>query len=258
MSLPSRSVNEVTLYQTLALIPPVVAGFSNILGEALVFMVAVLTALLWEMLFAGLRKSSFSAHGLTTALIVTLFCAPETALWQIAVAISLGVVLGELIFGGRGFGFVSAAALSLSLLIIAFPDVALRTPTPQMAALVVPGLVLLFVAGLVSVTILAGIGLGVAVLLVATGQAIEPLAIAIAMSVGAVFLIADPIAASVTPVGRWLYGVLAGVLVVVFSPEGVITPDAIVAAALLASVFAPLIDQVAILIHTHLRRVQHG
>lgn len=253
---PAR-VRDVTLFQALALVPPVVAGAWSAPAEALVFLAAALTALLWEVVFAGVRKHPFTAHGLTTALIFAVFCPPDVALWQVAVAVSLGVLFGELIFGGRGFGFVSPAALSLALLIVAFPDVALRAPTPLIAVLVLPGLALLLIAGLVSGAVLVAVGLGVAALLAITGQAIEPVVLATALSLGAVYMIADPTAASATPLGRWVYGILAGALVAIFSPGGILSQEAVVAAALLASVFAPLIDHGAVLLHVRIRRTHH-
>lgn len=257
MTLSPRSVKHVTLLQTLALVPPVVVAVTGSPGDALLLTVAVLTAIIWELLFAGIRRHAFSVHGITTALIVTLFCPIDIALWQLAFCVSLGVVFGELIFGGRGFGFVSAAALTLSLIIVSFPDLTLRGPTPELAVLVIPGLVLLVVAGLVSLAVVAGTLLGVLASFVLIGQPVELLAVAVAISTGAVFLVADPTAASTTPLGRWLYGVLAGVLIVVFSPAGSITAEAVVAAALLASVFAPLIDHGAVLLH--MRRLgRHG
>lgn len=257
MILTSHRVRDVTLSQALALAPLVAAGVWTAPTEALVFLAAGITALFWEAVFAGVRKHPFTAHGITTALIVAVFCPPDVALWQVAVAVSLGVLFGELIFGGRGFGFVSPVALSLALLIVAFPDVALRAPTPLIAVLVLPGLALLLIAGLVSGAVLVAVGLGVTALLAITGQSIEPAILATALSLGAVYMIADPTAASATPLGRWVYGILAGALVVIFSPGGMITQEAVVAAALLASVFAPLIDHGAVLLHIRKRRSHH-
>ena len=260
MNLSPRSVAGVTAVQALALLPPVVvAGWSVGVSVALILAVAALTAVIWELVFAGVRKRPLSAHGVTTALIVTLFCPVDITLWQLAFVLSLGVVFGELIFGGRGFGFVSPAALALSLLFVAFPGIVLQPTTLELAVAATPGLVLLLVAGLVSPSVLLSVGLGCVVFLVAAGQAVEPLAIATALSVGAVFLIADPNAASTTALGRWVYGLLAGALVVVFSPDGRLVPEAIAAAALFASVFAPLIDHAAVLLHARRRRTpRHG
>ena len=258
MNLSPRSVTGVTVIQTLALVPPVVtAGWVGTPGFVLTLLVAAISAVVWEMVFAGLRKRPFTAHGVTTALIVALYCPTDLPLWQLTVAVSMGVVFGELIFGGRGFGFVGPATLSLSLLIVAFPDASLRATTPDIALAVVPGVALLLAAGLLSLYVPIGVGLGALALIAFSGQPFEPVHIATALSVGVVFLIADPTASATTFVGRWVYGALAGAMIVVFSPVGTISPEAIVAAALLASVFAPLFDYGAILLHVRQRR-RHG
>lgn len=258
MMLSPRSVAGVTALQVLAVLPPVAVLFwLDPPGLVLVLATAAVTAVAWEMLFAGVRKRAFTAHGLTTALIVALFVPSGIAPWHVAVALSLGVVMGELIFGGRGFGFVSPSALSLSLLVVAFPDTVLRAPSADTALAVIPGLLLLLAAGLLSLRIVAGVGIGALALLAVSAQAIEPFAVLTALSIGTVFLVADPIAASTTPLGRLVYGALAGALAVVFSPA--LEPEALVAAALLASVFAPLIDHGAVLLHGRSgRRYRHG
>ena len=250
-----RTVAGVTTLQVLALLPPViVVAWPAPFALLQILAVATFTALIWEMVFAGTRKTAFTAHGLTTGLIVALFCPADIALWQLAVAVSLGVIFGELIFGGRGFGFVSAAALSLSLLFVAFPEIALQAPSGAIAIAVLPGLVLLGVAGVVSLSVLGAVGLGTLGMLAGSGEALDLPATGVALSVGAVFLMADPVAASVTRIGRPVYGLLAGALVVVFSSDGVLTPESVVSAALLASVFAPLIDHGAIEVQMLSRR----
>ena len=109
---------------------------------------ALVTALVWEGTFATLRGRVLSFHGVTTGLIVTLVLPPEVAVWQIAFAVSLGVILGELVFGGRGFGFVPPAAVALSLLLISFPDLQLQQSTLALAIASLPGAVLLLAMGL--------------------------------------------------------------------------------------------------------------
>ena len=253
-----RTVAGVTLLQSVALaLPVLVTAWPTLPATSLVLAVAAMTAIAWEMIFAGIRKRPFSAHGAATALIITLFCPTDIAPWQLAFAVSLGVAFGELIFGGRGFGFVSPAALSLMLLTVAFPDITLHTTPPPVALAVFPGLALLLIMGLVSVFVLAGFGLGVLSCLAIFGQTVDPAVLAAALSVGAVFLVADPTSASTTPIGRWIYGGLAGAMVVVFSPTEMPGAEAIVAAALFASIFAPLIDDGAVRFHLWAKR-RHG
>ena len=89
------------------------------------------------------------------------------------------------------------------------------------------------------------------------GGEAAPSEVATALIFGLVFLICDPVSAAATSVGRWVYGVVAGILIIVFSPVGVPTTDAMVFSALMASVFAPLIDHMVILFHARREMRRH-
>ena len=71
-----------------------------------------------------------------------------------------------------------------------------------------------------------------------------------ALAFGLIFLISDPVSSATTDPGRWIYGALGGALIVVFSPVAGVTTEAVVFSALMASVFAPLIDHLVVLAHT--------
>jgi Na+-transporting NADH:ubiquinone oxidoreductase subunit B len=62
------------------------------------------------------------------------------------------------------------------------------------------------------------------------------------LAFGAVFMATDPVTATQTESGKWVYGLLIGmftVLIRVFNPA---YPEGIMLAILLMNVFAPLID----------------
>jgi Na+-transporting NADH:ubiquinone oxidoreductase subunit B len=59
---------------------------------------------------------------------------------------------------------------------------------------------------------------------------------------GVVFLATDPVTAAATDVGRWIYGILIGVLVVVIRVANVTHPDGVMFAILFGNIVAPLID----------------
>lgn len=63
---------------------------------------------------------------------------------------------------------------------------------------------------------------------------------------GTVFLATDPVAASQTNPGRWVYGIAVGVLTIVIRVTNPAYYEGAVFAILLASVFAPLFDYVVI------------
>jgi Na+-transporting NADH:ubiquinone oxidoreductase subunit B len=75
---------------------------------------------------------------------------------------------------------------------------------------------------------------------------------------GAVFLVCDPVASSCTNPGRWAQGFLLGALVVLIRTGSASHPDAIIPAALLASILAPLIDYAVIALNIRRRARRHA
>lgn len=239
----------VTLTQVTALLPVLLAAVA-LRGPSVlaVLLVALIAALAWEGAFAMLRRRPLTAHGVTTALIVAIMVPVTIPLWQIAVAASLGVVLGELAFGGRGFGFLNAAAVSLAFLVFSFPGVSLVGGAPWVAAAALPGAALLLVAGLAPWRTLLAAGLMVALAGTLAGEPLAPVATGAALMVGLVFLGCDPVAGAGTSAGQWLCGALTGGLVVLFGAGTgpAIAINAVVFAVLLASIFVPLLDYMAV------------
>ena len=62
------------------------------------------------------------------------------------------------------------------------------------------------------------------------------------LAFGAVFMATDPVSASQTETGKWIYGFLIGVLTVLIRVFNPAYPEGIMLAILLMNVFAPLID----------------
>ena len=121
------------------------------------------------------------------------------------------------------------------------------------AAACLLGALTLYIVGAISLRIVAGalLGMACAAYLVALTVPDTPLAslpafwhwIAGNFPFCVAFIATDPTAAAVTRPGRWLYGGLIGALTVmlrIFNPEH---PEGALAACLLASLFAPLMDQ---------------
>jgi Na+-transporting NADH:ubiquinone oxidoreductase subunit B len=59
---------------------------------------------------------------------------------------------------------------------------------------------------------------------------------------GAVFMATDPVTACVTDQGRWVFGILVGVLTVIIRVVNLAFPEGIMLAILFANIFAPTID----------------
>ncbi len=62
------------------------------------------------------------------------------------------------------------------------------------------------------------------------------------LAFGAVFMATDPVSAAHTETGKWIYGILIGVLTVIIRVVNPAYPEGIMLAILLMNVFAPLID----------------
>ena len=59
---------------------------------------------------------------------------------------------------------------------------------------------------------------------------------------GLVFMATDPVSSAMTETGRWIYGVLIGVLTILIRVVNPAYPEGIMLAILFGNVFAPLID----------------
>ena len=75
----------------------------------------------WEVLFATVRKHEINEGFLVTGLLFPLTLPPTIPLWQVAVGISFGVVIGKEIFGGTGFNVLNPALTARAFLYFAYP-----------------------------------------------------------------------------------------------------------------------------------------
>lgn len=98
---------------------------SNIVLGALYFLPLYIMTLIvggfWEVLFAVVRKHEIAEAFLVTSLLYPLILPPGVPLWQAAVALSLGIVLGKEIFGGTGRNVVNPALISRAMLFFSYP-----------------------------------------------------------------------------------------------------------------------------------------
>jgi Na+-transporting NADH:ubiquinone oxidoreductase subunit B len=75
----------------------------------------------WEILFAVIRRHPISEGLLVTGLLFPLTLPPTIPLWQVAVGISFGVVIGKEIFGGTGRNILNPALTARAFLFFAYP-----------------------------------------------------------------------------------------------------------------------------------------
>jgi len=97
----------------------------NILHGALyffpVFIVCNVVGGLWEGLFATLRGHEINEGFLVTGMLFPLTLPPTIPLWQVALGISFGVVVGKEVFGGTGKNFLNPALTGRAFLYFAYP-----------------------------------------------------------------------------------------------------------------------------------------
>lgn len=98
---------------------------SNLLHGALyflpVFLVTNVVGGLWEVLFCVVRKHEINEGFLVTGLLFPLTLPPTIPLWQVAIGISFGVVIGKEVFGGTGKNFMNPALTARAFLFFAYP-----------------------------------------------------------------------------------------------------------------------------------------
>ncbi len=75
----------------------------------------------WEVIFATLRKHEINEGFLVTGILFPLILPPTMPLWQVAIGISVGVVIGKEVFGGTGRNIVNPALLGRAFLFFSYP-----------------------------------------------------------------------------------------------------------------------------------------
>ena len=252
-----------------------------------------------ELIFSIIRKHEINEGFLVTGMLFPLTLPATIPLWQVAVGIAFGVVIGKEIFGGTGKNFLNPALTARAFLYFAYPTKisgdavwtavdgftgptilgAVAAPeatsvvasaanldqtwwdffignihgsmgeTSTLACLI--GAVILIAAGIGSWRIMSGVLVGMTAFsffLNAVGTSavydITPwwhLVIG-GFAFGTVFMATDPVSASMTQTGRYIYGFLIGVMTVLVRSMNPAFPEGIMLAILFCNVFAPLID----------------
>ncbi len=74
-----------------------------------------------EALFAVVRKHEINEGFLVTGMLFPLVLPPTVPLWQVALGIAFGVIIGKEIFGGTGMNIFNPALMSRAFLFFAYP-----------------------------------------------------------------------------------------------------------------------------------------
>ncbi|GHT87360.1 Na(+)-translocating NADH-quinone reductase subunit B [Betaproteobacteria bacterium] len=265
----------------------------------------------WEVLFACVRKHEVNEGFFVTSILFALILPPSIPLWQVALGISFGIVLGKEVFGGTGKNFLNPALTGRAFLFFAYPatisgdavwtavdGITGATPLAAVAeggvaALthsvswlhaflgVMPGSIgetstvaillggaLLLITGIASWRIVLGVlfgMVGVSLVFNAIGSATN-LMFAVpwywhfvmgGFAFGMIFMATDPVSAAMTNTGKWIFGALIGVMVVLIRVVNPAFPEGMMLAILFANLCAPLIDHFVVTANIKRRMARH-
>ena len=86
-----------------------------------VYIVTIVAGGTIEAIFSLIRKHEINEGFLVTSLLFPLTLPPDIPLWQVAVGIAFGVVIGKEIFGGTGMNILNPALTARIFLYFAYP-----------------------------------------------------------------------------------------------------------------------------------------
>ena len=96
----------------------VVHGFLYFLP---IYAVTMVAGGFWEVLFSGVRNHEINEGFFVTSMLYALILPATIPLWQVAIGISFGVVIGKEVFGGTGKNFLNPALVGRAFLYFAYP-----------------------------------------------------------------------------------------------------------------------------------------
>ncbi len=277
-----------------------------------IYLVTFIVGGFWEVLFAAVRRHEVNEGFFVTSVLFALTCPPSIPLWQVALGISFGVVIGKEVFGGTGKNFLNPALTGRAFLFFAYPaqmsgDAVWTTvdgytgatalsqaaaggidqvvasgltwsdaflgfmpgsigETSTLALLIGGGVLLLM--KIASWRIVAGVMLGMIAMSLgfnAIGSDTNPMfsmpwhwhLVVGGFALGMMFMATDPVSASMTDTGKWIFGALIGVMVVLIRVVNPAFPEGMMLAILFANLCAPLIDHFVVAANIKRRLVRN-
>lgn len=86
-----------------------------------IYLVTLIVGGIWEVIFAVVRGHEINEGFFVTSILFSLTLPPSIPLWQVALGISFGVVIGKEVFGGTGKNFLNPALTGRAFLFFAYP-----------------------------------------------------------------------------------------------------------------------------------------
>jgi len=90
-----------------------------------IFAMALAVGAFWESLFARLRKKPADEGLLAIAWLLALMMPATVPMYQVALGMTFGIVVGKLIYGGSGRYLLSPALLGMAFLVFSYPSLLL-------------------------------------------------------------------------------------------------------------------------------------
>ncbi|MCA0928141.1 NADH:ubiquinone reductase (Na(+)-transporting) subunit B [Ruegeria profundi] len=275
--------------------------FANVMHGLMYFLPIYIVTLvaggIFEVIFATVRGHEVNEGFLVTSMLYTLIMPASAPLWQVALGIIFGVVIGKEVFGGTGKNFLNPALVGRAFLYFAYPanmsGDTVWTPvdgfsgatalsvsasqgyqslategltwwnaflglmqgsfgeTSALACLI--GLGFLLMTRIANYRLIVGClagTIGFTLLLNLIGSDTNPMfampwywhLVVGGYAFGLAFMVTEPVSASHTNMGRYIYGALIGIMVVMIRVINPAFPEGMMLAILFGNVFAPLID----------------
>jgi len=86
-----------------------------------IYIVTLVVGGFWEVLFSIIRKHDINEGFLVTSWLFVATLPASIPLWQVALGISFGIVIGKEVFGGTGKNFLNPALVGRAFLFFAYP-----------------------------------------------------------------------------------------------------------------------------------------
>lgn len=286
--------------------------FHGLLYFLPIYVTTLVAGGIWEVIFATVRRHEVNEGFLVTSMLYALILPPAVPLWQVALGISFGVVIGKEVFGGTGKNFLNPALVGRAFLYFAYPaymsgdtvwtpvdgfsgatalsvtasdgylelaargitwmDAFIGTiqgslgETSTLAAMI--GLAFLLVTRIANWRLVVGCLAGMiafSTLLNLIGSDSNPMfampwywhLVLGGYAFGLAFMVTEPVSASHTNLGRYIYGALIGFMVVMIRVVNPAFPEGMMLAILFGNVFAPLIDWFVVQANIRRRAKRH-
>ena len=257
----------------------------------------------WEVLFCLVRHHEINEGFFVTSILFALIVPASMPLWQAALGISFGVLIGKEVFGGTGRNFVNPALCGRAFLFFAYPasisgttcwvpvdGFSGATPLAQWAAggrdalvdasgetinwmdaflgnipgsmgegstlMILVGAAFILITGVASFRVMLGVLIGAfltATMFNTIGSVTNNMfampfawhAVLGGFAFGTVFMATDPVSSSFTNSGKWAFGILIGIMVILIRTVNPAYPEGMMLAILFANCWAPLFDYLA-------------